>query len=321
MDTNSDSDNVAVEPVVEAVPSPSVGKILSEARTAQGLSIADVAATIKFAPRQLVALEADDFEHLPELAFVRGFVRSYARLLHLDEVPLLNALPQLHQELAIAHEDLADVPLSASQATRRINFFWLFALLGLVIVLGLGSFVFKDRPLNQKVIEIPLAIAPIIPASAVAVEASQVSAASNVVPTLPVATPKVESPAVTAAKLPAVTAKPEVKAAVAASVTAPVAIVKLVDTLKKKDEPVSATSAQGPIHLVFKGESWVDIKDKFGKTIFKQVNSPKTEQWVSGRPPFSVVIGKATGVRLFYEGEEVDLAEYTNVDVARLILE
>lgn len=329
MDTNSDSDNVAVEPVAETVVPPSVGKILSEARVLQGLSIADVAASIKFAPRQVAALEADDFKHLPELAFVRGFVRSYARLLHLDEAPLLNALPQLHQEMVLVHEDLADVPLSASQATRRINFFWLFALLGLFFILGLSSFVFKNGKLNQRVVEIPLVIAPVVPVTAVVVAASQVSAASDVAPTSPVVMHRVEAPVANVTPL-AATAKPEIKKSevktpVAASVAALVAPVKPAekpaDTPKKKDDPVSAASTQGPIHLVFKDESWVDIKDKFGKTVFKQVNSPKTEQWVSGRPPFSVVIGRASGVRLFYEGEEVDLAEYANGEVARLILE
>ena len=85
--------------------------------------------------------------------------------------------------------------------------------------------------------------------------------------------------------------------------------------------PVAVKLTQGPIHLVFEDESWVDIKDKFGKTVFKQVNPPKTEQWVTGRPPFSLVIGNASGVRLYYEGEEVDLDEFTDVEVARLILE
>ena len=55
--------------------------MLREARERLGLSVADVAAQIKFAPRQIEALEADDFKHLPEAAFLRGFVRSYAKIL------------------------------------------------------------------------------------------------------------------------------------------------------------------------------------------------------------------------------------------------
>ena len=79
-------DSIAAQPF-------SVGATLREARTRLGLNVADVANHIKFAPRQIEALEEDNFAHLPEMAFVRGFVRSYAKLLQLDPAPLLAALP------------------------------------------------------------------------------------------------------------------------------------------------------------------------------------------------------------------------------------
>jgi len=77
------------------VPQPSVGKMLREARKRLGMSVADIADQTKLAHRQIESLEADDFRRLPEIPFVRGFVRSYARVLQLDEQPLLAALPQV----------------------------------------------------------------------------------------------------------------------------------------------------------------------------------------------------------------------------------
>lgn len=56
------------------------------------MSVDEVSARIKLAPRQIVALEADDFAALPGMATTRGFIRSYARLLELDPEPLLAAL-------------------------------------------------------------------------------------------------------------------------------------------------------------------------------------------------------------------------------------
>ena len=47
------------------MPAASLGKMLSEARERLGMSVADVSNQIKFAPRQIEALEADDFQHLP----------------------------------------------------------------------------------------------------------------------------------------------------------------------------------------------------------------------------------------------------------------
>jgi len=42
---------------------------------------------------------------------------------------------------------------------------------------------------------------------------------------------------------------------------------------------------------------------------------------VRGTPPFSLVIGNASHVRLTYNGKPVDLAPHIKVDVARLTIE
>lgn len=292
MDTNSESSNVAVEEGADTLPPLSVGKILREARISQGLNVADVASSIKFAPRQVEALEADDYSHLPELAFVRGFVRSYARLLHIDETPLLDSLPRAHQQLTSFQDELVGVPFSTLQSTRRINMTWLFAALALAVFLGIAVWLSQDKPEANKAVESPVAVVPAeLAASAVVVTSAVAASPSLVVSAVPA----------TASVLKDAMAKKEV--------TTP------------KEAVANTGVGQGPIHLVFEDESWVDVKDKFGKTLFKQVNPPKSEQWVSGRPPFSLVIGNASSVRLYYEGEEIDLDEFTDVEVARLILE
>ncbi|MEW5781728.1 MAG: helix-turn-helix domain-containing protein [Pseudomonadota bacterium] len=71
---------------------PSVGAQLRAAREAAQLTHDDVAQTLKFSPRQIAALEADDYAALPGATIVRGFVRNYARLLKLDAAALLQQL-------------------------------------------------------------------------------------------------------------------------------------------------------------------------------------------------------------------------------------
>lgn len=70
----------------------SVGRQLAAARAAARWSVEDVARSLKFSPRQVMALEADDFSQLQGDTFVRGFVRAYARLFKLDTDALLGAL-------------------------------------------------------------------------------------------------------------------------------------------------------------------------------------------------------------------------------------
>lgn len=68
------------------------GELLAARRNELRLTLEEVSQRLKLAPRQITALEANDFASLPGMASVRGFIRSYARLLELDPVLLLAML-------------------------------------------------------------------------------------------------------------------------------------------------------------------------------------------------------------------------------------
>jgi cytoskeleton protein RodZ len=284
MDKISNNDIAVRSPY--ATPNKSAGKLLNEARVLQGLSVADVAGRIKFAPRQVEALEEDNYGQLPELAFVRGFARSYARLLHLDETEILKALPQTTKQTAPLVTP-TEVPFPTAQSARQINLLWLSAALGLALLLGIGIIFIKEKPENKKVV-VPKPVENVSSKPLLTV-VSAVEVASSVVETPVVVAPSTYEPPATE-------------------------VISKFNVTQNK-------SNTAPIHLVFNTESWADVKDKDGKTLLKMVNAAGSEQWVKGNPPFSLVIGNASGVRLYYEGEEVDLKEFTEVEVARLMLE
>ena len=128
-----------------ATPAVSLGKLLREARERHGLSVADVAAQIKFAPRQIEALEADDLKHLPEAAFLRGFVRSYAKILQLDAQALLEALPQSKNAVPEQIVTPVNEPFPAAHSSKRQNQILLgAALLIAVIVAGFAVWHFAN---------------------------------------------------------------------------------------------------------------------------------------------------------------------------------
>ena len=92
--------NVPVEPSSEFAENKAVlsivqtaGGQLAAARVQQGLSVQQVADQLKLSQRQVVALENNNFEDLPKMVIVRGFVRSYAKLLKLDAAPIVDSLP------------------------------------------------------------------------------------------------------------------------------------------------------------------------------------------------------------------------------------
>ncbi|MFZ6638491.1 helix-turn-helix domain-containing protein [Undibacterium sp. TC4M20W] len=67
----------------------SPGAKLAAARLALGWSVEKVASQLRLAPRQIIALEKDDYPALPEAAIVKGFTRAYAKLVKLDPEPVL----------------------------------------------------------------------------------------------------------------------------------------------------------------------------------------------------------------------------------------
>ncbi len=114
-----------------------VGQELAAAREAKGLALADVAQQLKFAPRQLEALEQERFEALPGATFARGMVRSYARLLKLDPEPLLTRIagrcevPDSDRLAARYHQ-----PVPFSDGARRSTFVYLGLSLGVLALVG-----------------------------------------------------------------------------------------------------------------------------------------------------------------------------------------
>jgi cytoskeleton protein RodZ len=96
-----------------------VGMALREARERLGMSVNDIADRIKFAPKQVEALEANDFAHLPRATFLRGFVRSYARVVQLDEAVLIAALPVESAPQTVARPPVMNVAFPAMQSLRR----------------------------------------------------------------------------------------------------------------------------------------------------------------------------------------------------------
>lgn len=86
----------------QSPPAASIGQVLSAARQANGLSMRDVAQQLNLAVATIESLEEDAFDQLPGLTFVKGYLRSYARLLGLDEGMI--------DSVSLGSERLHDIP-------------------------------------------------------------------------------------------------------------------------------------------------------------------------------------------------------------------
>lgn len=303
-------------------PAPAIplGKTLREARERLGLSVADVAGQTKLAMRQIEALEAEDFQHLPEMPFVRGFVRSYAKILQLDAQPLLASLPQANPEHAPLVPASVEVPFPSAHSPQRQNLIWLGAALLLSVVVVAFAVWHFTTPVARP--EVATAETPVpLPEKMQITPASPVTEAETVVP--PAA--KAVRPLAEVAPAPAVkVARPSVEVAQSAVASAkPRASKDLPQTQPKPATQPEAPLQAATLRLTFDEESWTEIKDRDGKVLSSQVNPPGSELRLNGHAPFSLVIAHAASVRLYHRGKQVDLKPHirSSSDVARLTLE
>ena len=111
----------------------SVGLQLRTARTERKLSLADISRGTKIQPWVLEALEADRLPELMSPIYVKGFLASYARFLHLDPEPLISQIAWPPPEPEAAAE-----PQAAPAIPVVVQFSWpvlrRIALIGMAVV-------------------------------------------------------------------------------------------------------------------------------------------------------------------------------------------
>jgi len=315
---------------------------LRQAREALGLSIGDVSAHLKLTPRQIDAIERGDLSVLPGIAFARGFVRNYARFLGLDAAIFVRAIeaPPVDEggEALVARMNPAGLGPMPFRGTNR--FAALLPISAVVLVLfallcmGLYFRWFESRDedllAHVQSEEADASSGPgasVVPASVVSQPSTQAVAS------MPAGMPQaIPAPVVSATQsaLPATSsvpaAKPLVAAAqsfaLAAAQSVPARAVQLAPAIVPTPAVVQSGGAgAAAVALSFEGDSWVEVRDATGKTVFSRLNPAGSSQNVQGTPPFALVIGNASKVKVNWRGKAVDLTPYIKIDVARVSLQ
>jgi cytoskeleton protein RodZ len=297
----------------------SAGTALRESRMHQGLSVDEVSHRIKFAPRQIEALEADDFSHLPEFAFLRGFVRSYARLLQLDATPLLAALPRPPEQSVLPEaKEITELPFPDANTERKQNILWLAGACLVVVALALAAWLLGEKPKEPNLADATVSDTRHAVVETLALPVSAVPDASTNTVVSGVAASGISAIAQVASGVSSSVAANASLATVNSLVQAP-----SMPPVKMAVKPVEANSSfrQAAIRLTFDQDAWVKITDKNGNQLLSQLNRAASEKNIEGTPPFFLVIGNARFVHLYYKGQAVDLLPHINVEVARVTLE
>ena len=278
------------------------GGLLRQARQAQGLHIAALAAAIKVTPRKLELLEADRHAELPDATFTRALAQTVCRTLKIDAAPVLALLPPPKGHRLEQVSEGLNAPFR-EHSGRLDPGDWLASL---------------NRPGVWAPVLMLLAAAGLYFAPAGMLRLPQFSMSS-------VSSSTVTAPEMVAST-PAIAAATAATAASAASVEA--AASAMVETVFSAPQESASASSPGPTAPAVAGvlqvsttaESWIEVLDGKWQPLMSRMVQPGETVGLDGARPFRVKIGNAAVTQVVFRGQPVELAAYTRDNVAKLEL-
>jgi cytoskeleton protein RodZ len=321
------------------------------------MTVEQVANQLNLAPRQIQALEADNYGALPGLASVRGFIRAYAKLVKIDAEPLVQAIanevtPTSVEPLGPA---LSNTPFSdgrSSLAGRGFPLKWLIAIAvagGLLIVALIGQQLGWLPSLTQSIsLKIDKGMT-LLPGAGPQEAASETAGADKVgekssssptvvVSEVPVTVPASKpEPAPVAKAEPAPVAKAE-PAPAAKAEPVPVAKVEQVVPAKppvpqaaavpvvapvaeaSKAPPAIDPAAKDMLVLKIREDSWIDIRRRDNSAVLSRLVKAGETEAIKVTGTLAVTVGNAAGVDATLRGKAVELPTEAKSNVARLTL-
>lgn len=299
------------------------GASLRRAREAAGMSVEEVSRSLNLEKGIVGALEADDVENLPEPAYVKGYLRAYARLLELDADKLVVAytgleVPQ-HEVLPLEPE-----PVTINQRVR-------LQVVGGVVVLVLVvlSAWWFTRPKPKPATPQSQTTVQQGASAATQTKAGGTAPSPNSNGTLPVVEPSVSggipakpsaSSATETPAPPKPAPKPQPPAKTAAAAAAPSVAASQIPGSGNAPQPAVAGS-QTRLVLQLNAKSWVQIRDASGRMLYRGLLDAGTRKTLTGQAPFDVFLGYAPGVVLHIAGKNVSPTQYAlSNHTARFVL-
>ena len=294
------------------------GGMIRDARQAQGVDLASLAAMLKIPLRRLEALEHGRHDELQGPTFERALAQAACRVLKIDPKPVLALLPQHERNTLERVTEGINTPFRDGQGSGGFELPSLMRpwviLVVLLIVAAVAMFFVPDGWLAR--VAHPLMNSFSAGGASAPADGAASSAAASVPASLPAASGAAAEPP--AASAPAATTAP---AASAASSVLPPAV-------------VSATAAQGvdevlahvaaapniPLQVIATADSWVEVVDAQGHSLLSRTVVAGESVGLDGALPMHIKIGNAGGTHLKLRGDNVDLTPWTRDNVARLEL-
>ncbi|MBI1216464.1 MAG: DUF4115 domain-containing protein [Alphaproteobacteria bacterium] len=319
------------------------GALLRAARLEKKLDLDEISATINVRVAQLKAIEEGHIDQLPGMTYALGFVKSYATLLKLDPVEIVNKFKAEHSETATKPELNFPEPIPESKMPDPfIIGAAALAVVGLLVAWavfsggdGANVRTASDIPPPPPPADTATLLAPTPDTSALTgdVTAPPAVATPATATGAPIATGPLKTPVTPlsdvvgagAAETPDAAQTAEASAetqtsdataqqaqtqaqaqAQATVIVPPVASPR--PRLAPHDDGLNVINVhrgRSRITLQAKQSSWVQISDASQATIFKRVLRPGDEYFVPDQKGLTMVTSNAGGLEVFVDGKRV----------------
>ncbi|PAW09554.1 cytoskeleton protein RodZ [Vibrio sp. V1B] len=300
------------------------GTLLKNKRESLGMTQKHVADRLRLRVSVIEDIESNRFEAQQVTTFTRGYLRSYAKLVGLDEKIVLAALEQT-SEVHVKPQETEMQSFSRKTKHEKHNsrimlLTWAIA----IVITGIsGAWWWQNQQENS--------LAQVVTESSSETEQTAddadidlmsadeliASTPAEVAPVVEV-TEAVSSADETVSKAESAVAATE-ETVTEAEAEEPVAVI---EDAQATQEPMTPVVPEGMTLLTmkFKADCWIQVKDSNGKTLVSGTRKPGQDVELAGKAPFKVILGAPEGVTMTFASEPVDLSGYTSGKVARFTL-
>jgi cytoskeleton protein RodZ len=315
------------------------GARLRHAREQLGLSQQAVAERLCLKVSTVRDIEDDKAPADLASTFLRGYIRSYARLVHIPEEELLPIMAK-------------DVPVRAAKVTpgqsmslgkrRKKRDGWLmsFTWLVLFVVIGLtGAWWWQNHKAQQEEIstmadqssaelnanngsqDVPLNTGDTAQNQAPAAATDSTQSAPATDSAAPAATAQTTAPAASDAQTNAVVSPSQANVDTTATAATPSPAANGAAPLPTDQAGVTAAADPNALVMNFNADCWLEVTDATGKKLFSGLQRKDGTLNLAGQAPYKLKIGAPSAVQIQFQGKPVDLSRFIRTNqVARLTL-
>lgn len=332
------------------------GHRLKIARNERNLSTADVARQLRLDEKIILALESEEHQRLPVSAFVCGYIRNYAKLLHVQPEPLIDCYKK-----GISDDSL-DPELKITKGKPEGTGFDISKIMvPIVLVLVTTALAFGGWKLWDYISTGNLTADNSTPSGEISESVVEMATNPSDAPDA-LLLPALDEPYDTSSKGEVTDSKQKLSAPDTTSESAEVAVVETSNSLSSVDSidvdsaipaegslPTQEAPATGPaaqassnvtemalpspgaesvaensnyLVLEFSGNSWVVIKDAENKQLATGLKKAGQTLRLKGKPPYNLFLGDGRVVKVTLHGKIYDHSQYINdKNIARFNVE